>query len=206
VSATTHPKRLLTVILCLTISGACGRESQTSLPASTAPPEAAVAADTGSVYDLDVRMTDAAGRARPLTDLRGQLIVAAMMYTSCTSICPRVTADMKAVEEQLAARGVDDVTFALFSLDPGRDDPAALKGFAELHRLSSRWRLFTASEEDVRTLAMTMGVKYAPEDNGEIAHSATIVVIDPAGVVRHRQVGLSAEPQLLLEAVQRARS
>jgi len=185
---------------------ACGR-SRDAQPANAPPAPAATAAtDEGSIYDLDVRLTDAAGRTLPLTDLRGHTIVAAMMYSSCTSICPRVTEDMKAVENQLVARGLDDVTFALFSLDPGRDTPAALRSFAGLHHLTSRWQLFAASEDDVRTLAAVIGVKFARQDDGEIAHSATIVVIDKAGVIRHRQVGLTDSPRELVEAVRGSQS
>ena len=93
----------------------------------------------------------------------------------------------------------------LFSLDPGRDTPAALRRFAAEHALDrSRWRLLAASEDGVRDLSAVLGVKYKAEEGGEIAHSAMIFVIDREGVVRHRQVGLSQNPQELVAALAQA--
>ena len=182
--------RLTVFAVALGLPAAC-RTADAPGDQKTASSAAGVDASTeGSIYDVPVSLTDATGRHLALADLRGRPIVAAMMYTSCTSVCPRVTEDMKAVERSLPAGVADDVTFAMFSLDPGRDTPRALQEFAAQHALDARWRLFASSDSDVRTLAALFGVKYVREDSGEFAHSATIVVIDRSGEVRHRQVGL----------------
>jgi protein SCO1/2 len=129
-----------------------------------------------------------------------------MMYTSCRSVCPRITADMAAVARLLPEADRRRVGFVMFSLDPGRDSPRALRNFAREHDLDPRrWRLFSAAEEDVRTLAAVLGVKSRPDEGGEIAHSAMIFVIDGRGVVRHRQVGLNQDPADLIAAVRAAR-
>jgi protein SCO1/2 len=116
-----------------------------------------------------------------------------------------VTEQMKAIEHRLA--GVDgEVKYVLFSLDPGRDTPEAMRAFLRQHRLDlTRWRVMAASEDGVRDLAAVLGVKYQPEENGEIAHSAMIFVIDEDGVVRHRQVGVGKDSNELVAAVQKAR-
>ena len=132
-------------------------------------------------------------------------MVAAMVYTSCDSVCIMVTEQMKSDERQLA--GVDnDVRYVLFSLDPGRDTPGAMRDFAAAQGLdATRWRLMAAAEDDVRTLAAVLGVRYQPEEGGEIAHSAMVFVIDARGVVRHRQVGVGTDSSELVAAVSRAR-
>jgi protein SCO1 len=158
-----------------------------------------------SIYNLELSLIDQDGRTLTLADLRGRVLVAAMIYTSCTAVCPRVTEDMKGVEQQLSARDRTDVGFVLFSLDPGRDTPAALRRFAIEHTLDlSRWRLFASSEDGVRDLAAVLGVKYKTEDNGEIAHSAMIFIIDREGVVRHRQLGLNPDSHELISALAQA--
>ncbi|HXW04987.1 MAG TPA: SCO family protein [Vicinamibacterales bacterium] len=155
-----------------------------------------------SIYNLDLPLVDQDGRRLVLADLAGHPIVAAMIYSACTTVCPRVTQEMKAVEAQLSAAGRQDARFVLFSLDPGRDTPRALREFAAAHRLDlSRWRLVAAPEDEVRTLSAVLGVKYKLEGNGEIAHSALIAVIDRRGVVRHRQLGYTQDPRALLAAV-----
>lgn len=173
--------------------------------ASTAAPAPQAVGPT--IYDLDLPLTDDQGATLRLADLRGRTIVASMIYTSCDSVCPRVTQDMKGIERQLREAGERDVTFVLFSLDPGRDTPEALRQYAETWHLDrSHWRLFAMPEESVRDLAAVLDVKYAFEDDGEIAHSALIVLIDRNGVVQHRQVGLTEKPTALVEAIRRART
>ncbi len=176
---------------------------------STGAPAVATSAGAAgeSIYDLDLALVDQSGRSLTLADLRGQTMVAAMMYTTCRAVCPRVTEDMKTLERQLPDTDRRRVKFVLFSLDPGRDTPEAMRTFATVHGLDlARWRLLAASEDGVRDLSVVLGVKYKPEEGGEIAHSAMIFVIDRGGVVRHRQLGLTDGPRELIDALSRARS
>jgi protein SCO1/2 len=200
-----------TVIVLAWGLAACGRNESPDVGAAVASrsPGTADSSPSGSesIYALDLSLVDDTGAASRLADLQGRTIVAAMMYATCTTVCPRVTADMKAIERQLEPAEKADVTFALFSLDPGRDTPAVMRRFADEHGLDdSRWRLFATSEDGVRELAAVLGVKYARQADGEIAHSAMIFVIDRHGVVRHRQVGLTESPRELADAIARARS
>lgn len=193
------------VVAALTCVAAAGHRTdpQRDEPATAA--ESASETAGASIYALDLSLVDDGGRSLRLADLRGQTIVAAMMYTTCTSVCPRVTEDMKVIERRLSASDKHGVTFALFSLDPSRDTSEALRRFASEHQLTaSQWRLFALSEDGVRDLAAVLGVKYRREDD-EISHSAMIFVIDREGVVRHRQLGLNGDQRALVEALARAR-
>lgn len=206
--STRHLLAPMTALALATGLLACaGGDPRVDRSAAASSPAADGAHGDGSIiFDLDLALTDQDGRHLALTDLGGHVMVAAMMYSSCTSVCPRVTEDMKAIEAQLSRRDQSDVRFVLFSLDPGRDAPAALRRFAAEHGLdAARWRLLAASEDGVRDLAAVLGVKYKTEDSGEIAHSAMILVIDRGGVVRHRQVGLSQDSRELMAALARAR-
>jgi protein SCO1/2 len=201
---------LAIVTMCAVAAGAsaCARGAALREGADASAHELAESSDDGagvSIFDLDLHLTDQDGRSLTLADLDDQVMVAAMVYTSCTSVCLRVTEEMKKIEQQLS--GVDrDVRYVLFSLDPGRDTPEAMRQFARAHHLdTNRWRLVAASEDGVRDLAAVFGVKYQAEENGEIAHSAMVFVIDADGVVRHRQVGVGQDPRELVAAVRRAR-
>jgi len=167
-----------------------------------APPQGEA---TASLFELDFALTDADGRSRRISDLHGRPFVASMVYTSCTSVCPRITADLQSLERALPERERRQVQFVLFSLDPARDTTAAMQRFAADHGLDrTRWTLLAAGEHDMRTLAAVLGVRMRPDGGGEIAHSAVIAVVDPAGVVRHRQVGLSRDLAPLVAAVRAA--
>jgi protein SCO1/2 len=170
-------------------------------PAANGPAPAAAVAR--SIYALDLDLVDQHGRRRTLNDLRGRPVVATMLYTSCVSVCPTVTAEMKAIERLLPERLRQSVTFAVFSLDPGRDTPQALQAFGAAHGLDpARWQLFAASADGVRLLSVVLGVSYRPDTDGGIAHAAVIVAIDPDGVVRLRQAGLGRDPRPLIAALE----
>lgn len=193
------------LLLALAVPGCSGRSAP---PAESAHEVVeADSADALSLYDLELQLTDQHGAAHTLADLRGRPLVVAMIYTSCESVCPRITEDMKAVEASLPAQDLAGSDFVLFSLDPGRDTPRALRAFARSHQLDqSRWRLFATDEAGVLDLAAVLGVKHRRADDGEIAHSAIILVVDRAGVVRYRQVGMGEDPKALIQALHAANS
>ena len=158
--------------------------------------------DDASIFDLDIPLVDQHGDRWRLGDLGGRPMIAAMIYTSCTAVCLRITDELRLIERQLGDRS--DVQFVLFSLDPGRDTPEAMNTFARARGLDpERWRLLAASEDDVRSLAAVLWVRYQPLPDGEIAHSALVFVIDADGVVRHRQVGVRQDPRELVGALGR---
>ena len=174
---------------------------------SVAP--ATSAATTGaspSLFEMTFELTDQDGRTRHIADFRGKPFVASMIYTNCTSVCPRVTADLQALERALPAGDRRSVRFVLFSLDPERDTPEALRRFARERGLDpDRWTLLSTDADDMRTLAAVLGVRFRPDEGGEIAHTATIAVVDADGVVRHQQKGLTGDSAPLLAALRAAR-
>jgi protein SCO1/2 len=196
----------LACLAALLTFGACTNTHNRDDRRAPGAPAAAHADDRnddegGSLFDLSIALTDQNGRHLTLRDLGGHPLVAAMIYTSCTAVCPRITEDMKAIETK--AGPAADVTYVLFSLDPARDTPEALRHFASDHHLDGRWRLVTTSEDGVRELAAALGIKYNDLKNGEIAHAATIFILDREGVVRHRQTGLTTDFAPVMTALAR---
>ncbi len=55
----------------------------------------------------------------------------------------------------------------------------------------------------MRTLAAVLDVRFRPDGETEIAHSAVIAVVDRQGVIRHRQVGAVDDREELVAAVRR---
>ena len=192
-------------LMCILSTAACAPGPATLDQAPAKPIDTAdLLNDGASLFALDITMIDHAGRSVTLRDLAGHATVASMVYASCTSICPRVTDEMQAIERQLVAMGRSDVRFVLFSLDPSRDTPEAWSRFAAAHKLDlTRWRLLTPTDEGLRDLAAVLGLQYATDANGEIAHTALMAAVDPLGVVQHRQVGLGQDRRALVAAVAR---
>jgi protein SCO1/2 len=111
---------------------ACGGKE----PAQTAAGRESSQAPPGdvSIYDLDLELVESTGGAIRLAALRDTVRVAAMMYTRCESVCPRLTADMNTVAGLLGEEERRRVGFVFFSLDPGHDSPEALRRSARRHR------------------------------------------------------------------------
>lgn len=170
---------------------------------------AAAAADSANVapaaepslFELRSAFTDASGRERHLEEWAGQPFLVSMIYTSCQSVCPRITADLTALDRALPRERRARTKFVLVSLDPARDTPAKLAAFARTHKLDERWTLLAASEDDMRTLAAILGVRFRPDGAGDIAHSATIALADARGVIRFRRQGLDTDPAPLMHAL-----
>ncbi len=158
-----------------------------------------------SVYHARSVWTDQHGTERTLRSFEGRVQVVAMVYTSCAYACPRIMLDMKRIEAELGPEYADDVGFLVVSIDPERDTPEKLAGFARGSRLDpERWTLLNGADGDVREMAVLLGVQYRQTSPGEWVHSNLITVLDPAGEVIHRQLGLGTDPAETLEAIRAA--
>ena len=187
--------------VAFTLAGCGARHDTSGAAAASVVADSARAAEP-SLLELTFPLTDAHGHTRHLAEFRGQPFVASMIYTHCTSVCPRITADLQALDRALPSLVRKHTRFVLFSLDPARDTPAALAGFAREHQLDpARWTLLAAGADDMRTLAAVLDVRFRPDAGGEIAHAAVIVDVDRAGVVRYRQAGLTGDAAPLVAAV-----
>ena len=157
-----------------------------------------------SVFQLDSVWQNQDGQAMHLRDLKGKVTVAAMFYSSCVYICPRIVADVKKIEAQIDPSCQSEIQFVLFSFDSEHDQPSVLKAFAEKRELdSSRWMLLHGDEESVRELAAVLNVRYRKEAEGQFAHASIIHVLDQNGVIVYQQEGLDVDPANTLKAIQK---
>ncbi len=171
------------------------------------PPSVELSAEppsTDSLYHLKATWTAEDGKPFVLSSSRGQVVVLAMVYTSCGAVCPLIVADMQAIEGRLPESLRPKVRFLLVSFDPERDTPAKLRTYAESRHLdSNRWTLLSGRPDDVRDLAAVLGMKYKRSENGDFVHSSLISVLDRDGVVRYQQHGAPHDPAEAAAVIQR---
>jgi protein SCO1/2 len=191
----------LAALLAGCAPGRVGEDDRAAATSDSADVTGTTAAAEASLFELRAAFTDASGRERHLEEWAGQPFVVSMIYTSCQSVCPRITADLTTLDRALPPDRRARTRFVLVSLDPARDTPAALAAFARTHKLDERWTLLAAGEDDMRTLAAILGVRFRPDGEGEIAHSATVAVADARGVIRFRRQGLDTGPAPLVQAL-----
>jgi len=153
-----------------------------------------------SVYQLGDSFSDHNGQDFALASRRGKPQLVAMFYTSCRYVCPLIIDSAKAVEHSLDADQRQHLQVLLISMDPDRDDVAALKATAQARRLdSSRWTLARTSRDGVRRVAALLGVRYRALADGEFNHTSALVLLDDDGRVlaRTEKLGTAPDPAFM---------
>ncbi len=146
-----------------------------------------------SLYQVPLTWRTDRGETVTLERWRGTPVVLTMVFTSCQATCPITMGKLKAIQdgfdrEQRAAQ------FVIVSFDPRRDTPEKLATYrvdTDLRR--PNWTFLVGSEEDTRTLAMLLGIKYSRNPiSGDIMHDNKIVLLSPDGEITKELVGLDA--------------
>lgn len=173
-------RRLMLLVAGLLLAGA-------SLAAPPLPKD--------SIYQLDLPLTDSAGRTADWEQLRGKPRLVSMFYTSCQYICPLIVESGKAVERQLTPAQRAKLGVALISMDPARDTPAALKKVVGDRKIdASRWLLASPRSNDVRQVAAVLGIRYRQLADGEFNHTSALVLVDAQGRILARTETLGSKP------------
>jgi protein SCO1/2 len=153
-----------------------------------------------SLYLLEDAFSDQSGKAFTLADRRGKPQVVAMFYTSCRYICPLIVDSGKGVEHALTPAERERLGILLVSMDPARDDTAALASVARKRKLdAARWTLARTDAGTVRRVAALLGVRYRELADGEFNHSSALVLLDAEGrvVARTERLGPVPDPAFL---------
>jgi protein SCO1/2 len=115
--------------------------------------------------------------------LAGQVWVADFIYTTCPGPCPRMSRQMKQVQERLDEEGLGDVKLVSFTVDPEKDTPQALAEYARRYAAdTSRWSFLTGTREELHALSREH-FKVGDVD-GALEHSTRFILVDGQGRIR----------------------
>jgi len=113
--------------------------------------------------------------------LAGKIWVADFIYTTCPGPCPRMTSQMREVQD--AVSKIPDVRIVSFTIDPANDTPPVLAAYAKVHGASpSIWYFLTGPVPTLQMLdrdAFKLG-----NIDGTLQHSTRFVVVDGQGRIR----------------------
>src|SRR5260370_6799114 len=130
-------------------------------PASAPPPapSAAQKNDLTSLRIPDITIFDQNGRRlRFYTDLvRGKTVAINFVFTTCTTICPPMTATFRRVQQQLGERNGRYCYLISVSLDPVTAVPQLLHDFAPRFNAGPGWTFVTGSKTDIDSLLQALG-------------------------------------------------
>lgn len=161
-----------------------------------------------SVYQLDLNVSDQDGqttRWRDAADVPSGPRIVSMFYTRCDYVCPMLFEAIRNIELQLPPAQRQRLQVGLITLDPVRDDVAALKKTAgQRGGDAARWRLYRTQPKDVRKLAGVLGVQFRQLKNGEFNHATLIILLDPQGVELARTDNMTKPEANFIKAVLKA--
>ena len=95
--------------------------------------------------------TDQTGKSFASSQLKGKVWVADFFFTNCPGPCPRMSNQLRRVQE--ATANLAAVRLVSITVDPDRDTPAALEAFAKRYQATpGRWTFLTGRKDLIRNL------------------------------------------------------
>lgn len=140
-------------------------------------------------------------------DFNHKIQVVDFFFTSCPTICPRMTSHLKEVEKSFAHE--KEVALISFSIDSRNDTPERLLAYAERYEMDNhKWSLLTGDSDQIFDLAKDYKVRAFDEGEGDsehnLIHDGTFVLVDGERRIRGYYNGLEvADTQRLMEDISR---
>jgi protein SCO1 len=139
----------------------------------------------------DFTLTNQNGQVATLVALTNHVWVADIIFTRCAGPCPRMTAQMKSVQDALPKNS--DAKLVTLTTDPDFDTPAAMKKYGERFGADfNRWTFLTGTKSEIAGLAANSlklsAVPVKPEDQKNSAdlfiHTTIFVTVDKHAQLR----------------------
>lgn len=121
------------------------------------------------------------------TTLKDKVLVVDFIFTTCTTICPQLSATMRQLQKAYKQKKPDWVQFITITVDPDRDSVATLRAYADKFQADhDRWYFLTGDKKQIYDFAKNeLGVVLQPADGSDgIVHSENIILIDPSRHIR----------------------
>lgn len=138
-------------------------------------------------------LTNQLGEEVNLDDAKNRILVVDFFFTSCPTICPTLTANLKIVQEAFNAH---DTLIQILSLsvDPERDTVQKLKHYADKHNIDPKnWWFLTGDKKEIYDIARYEFFVNAVQGDGgpdDFIHTEKFVVIDKDRYIRGYYNGL----------------
>jgi protein SCO1/2 len=134
--------------------------------------------------------------------MKGKIWVADFFFTSCSTICPPMTSQMKRLS--ILTKDLKKyVQFLSFSIDPDTDTPSQFKRYMkEQGILAPNWYFFTGDEDATYELAhdfFHVGAARNEAATDGFEHTDTFVLVDRDGYVRGLYQGVNTQQVNQLE-------
>ena len=134
----------------------------------------------------DFSFTNQNGKTITQKDYAGKIYVADFFFTTCGSICPKMTTNLVEVQKAIAAN--PKVLLLSHTVFPETDSVPVLKAYAIKNGVDdSKWNLVTGDKKAIYTMARKsyMAVKLGkPSELYDMVHTENFVLVDTKRRVR----------------------
>lgn len=129
----------------------------------------------------DFRLTTHTGEPFGQDSLQGKVWILDFIFTNCTLVCPRMTAEMRKLQER--TKNMPQVRLLSLSIDPDRDTQQVLADYAAKNGADpQRWIFLTGDKPTIRRIQEATQRHLDPEEI--TAHSKQLYLVDGSGFVR----------------------
>lgn len=138
-------------------------------------------------------------------DYEGKVYIVDFFFTTCQTICPRMTQNLKYIQDRLPVDS--DILLLSHTVIPEYDTPKRLKEYAISHGVDEkRWNLVTASKKVLYDLARKSYLVSKTQGNAgpyDMIHTENIVLVDQKRRIRGFYDGTKNQDinQLLKDAI-----
>lgn len=174
--------------LLLLILWGCYSEENNALPYYNTPDFTPIFIESKEAYKQKIShsiapfsMTNQHGKTITEKEIKDKIHVANFMFTRCTSICPRMTNNLKVLQQTFEKD--EEVALLSFSVTPWLDSIPVLKSFAASYDITAKnWHLLTGNTEEIYRLARQS--YFAEEalgftkDSTDFLHTERVLLVD----------------------------
>jgi len=143
----------------------------------------------------DFSFTNQNGKTITQKDYEGKIYVADFFFTTCVTICPKMTTNLS--EIQTAFANNPKVKLLSHTVFPETDSVPVLKAYAKKHNVDdSQWNLVTGEKKEIYAMARKsyLAVKMGkPEELYDMVHTENFVLVDAKKRVRGFYDGTNTE-------------
>jgi protein SCO1 len=104
--------------------------------------------------------------------VQGKTVAINFIFTTCTTICPPLTANFASVQRKMLKRGEKNLYLISVSVDPENDTPAKLKSYAEMFKAQPGWTFVTGTRSQLEKIWNAFSISAG----NKLDHSPTVVI------------------------------
>ncbi|HEY2963666.1 MAG TPA: SCO family protein [Pyrinomonadaceae bacterium] len=124
--------------------------------------------------------------------IKGKTVAINFIFTTCTTICPPLTATFRRVQQDARAQGLD-VQLISVSVDPITDTPERLRDFAAKFKAEPGWTFVTGEKARIDSVLQALGAAVSNKND----HTPMILIGNDESDYWTRAYGLTSPAKIV---------